>query len=156
MQPGILDQHDPETRLHQVNVVIAIAGFVVVLAGLASARLESLPFSKPLLALGLGIIAGPGVLQWLKPHDWPQAHLILKEAARLALAISVFGIALRTPKAGYRRLLRPVGLLLTVGMVVMWLVSARLAWAVLGLPPLMALLLGAIVTPTDPWLPRPS
>ena len=43
--------------MHQVNTAIAIAGFVVVLAGLASARLESLPFSKPLIALGIGIAA---------------------------------------------------------------------------------------------------
>lgn len=32
----------------------------------------------------------------------------------------------------------------------MWLVSAGLAWALLGLSPLVALLLGAVISPTDP------
>lgn len=136
--------------LDQVNLAVAIAGSVDILCGLASARLESLPISKPLIALLIGIVAGPELLHALKPHDWPQAHTILKEAARFSLAISVVGIALRTPREDYLRLLRPVGLLLTVGMIVMWLVSAGLAWALLGLSPLMALLLGAIVAPTDP------
>lgn len=136
--------------MHQVNIAIALAGFVVVLAGLVSARVESLPLSQPFFALCIGIVAGPEVLHWLHPGDWPHAHLILKEAARLAIAISVFGIALRTPKEDYRRLLRPWMLLLTLGMLVMWLSSAGLAWAILGLSPLMALLLGAIITPTDP------
>ncbi|WP_175484548.1 cation:proton antiporter [Palleronia marisminoris] len=140
----------PETDLHQVNTAIALAGFVVVIAGLISDRLGSLPMAKPIIAMTMGIVAGPEVLRWLQPQDWPHSRLILKEAARFTLAISVFGIALRTPKESYRHLLRPLGLLLTVGMLVMWLVSAGLAWLFLGISPLMALLLGAIVTPTDP------
>ena len=136
--------------MHQVNIAVAIAGFVCVLAGLASARFQSLPISKPLIALCVGVLVGPEVLQWLDPHGWPHARTILKEAARFTLAISVFGIALRTPMGSYRRLVRPVGVLLTLGMAAMWAVSAGLAWALLGLSPLMALLLGAVITPTDP------
>lgn len=136
--------------MHQLNAAIAIAGFVVVLAALVSERVESLPLSQPLFALCVGIVAGPDMLHWLRPEEWPHAHVILKEAARLAIAISVFGIALRTPKTDYRRLLRPWALLLTLGMLVMWLTSASLAWALLGLSPIVALLLGAIITPTDP------
>lgn len=136
--------------MHQVNTAIAVAAFVVVVLGLISARTETWPISKPLAALGVGILAGPEVLRWLNPDDWPDAHLILKEAARFTLAISVFGIALRTPRENYRRLMRPVGLLLTLGMAVMWLTSAGLAWTILGLSPLPALLLAAVITPTDP------
>ena len=136
--------------MHQVNIAIAIAAFVIVAVGVVSSRVESLPLSKPLVALGVGIAVGPEVLRWLHPPDWPNSHVILKEAARFTLAVSVFDIALRTPKENYRRLLRPVGLLLTLGMMVMWLTSAGLAWAILGLSPLLALLLAAVVTPTDP------
>lgn len=136
--------------MEQINLVVAVAALVVAVTGLVSARAESLPLSKPLVALLAGIAAGPAGLHWLAPGDWPQAPTILKEAARFALAISVFGIALRTPRRDFRRLARPVGLLLGAGMIAMWLVSAGLAWAVLGLSPLLALLLGATVTPTDP------
>ncbi|CUH12161.1 potassium/proton antiporter [Jannaschia seosinensis] len=136
--------------MHQINIALAVATCVIVLVGLVSSRIESLPISKPLLAVGVGIAVGPEMLRWLVPENWPDAHAILEAAARFTLAISVFGVALRTPKEDYRRLLRPVGLLLTGGMLVMWLTSAGLAWAILGISPLLALLLGAIVTPTDP------
>lgn len=136
--------------MHQLNIAIAVAAFVVVTIGLISSRIESLPVSKPLIALGVGIAAGPEVLGWLVPENWPNPHQVLETAARFTLAISVFGIALRTPIENYRRLLRPVGLLLTVGMMAMWLISAGLAWALLGVSPLLALLLGAVLTPTDP------
>lgn len=136
--------------MEQVNIAIAIAGVVVVLLGLASARLESLPVAKPLVALGVGIAVGPLLLGWLKPEEWPNQHMILKEAARFTLAISVFGIAIRTPREDYRLLLHPVCVLIVFGMLAMWAVSAGLAWTLLGVSPLLALLVGAIVTPTDP------
>lgn len=135
--------------MHQLNLWVVFAGLVVVLLGLASARLESLPVSRPLLATAVGLLVGP-VAGWFTPADWPDAHAVLQEVARFTLAISVFGIALRTPRQDYRSLLRPVALLLTAGMVAMWLASAGLAWALLGLSPLTALLLGAVLTPTDP------
>lgn len=136
--------------MHQVNVAIAVAGLAVIAVGLVSSRIQSLPVSAPMIALGLGIAAGPQALGWLAPGGWPSGHVILREAARFTLAISVFGIALRTPIESYRRLLRPVALLLSAGMLAMWLTAAGLAWAMLGLSPLMALLVAAIVTPTDP------
>ncbi len=136
--------------MDQVNAAFSIAGFAVVAIGLISSRIQPLVLTGPLIALVIGFLAGPDVLRWLRPEEWSAAHVVLREAARFTLAISVFGIALRTPVASYRRLARPVGLLLTVGMLVMWLVSAGLAWSVLGLSPLLALLLGAVVTPTDP------
>jgi NhaP-type Na+/H+ or K+/H+ antiporter len=136
--------------LHQVNTVIAIVGIVVVLVGLVSARIETLPVTKPLVALGVGITTGPNLLGWIDPDGWHDPHLILQEAARFTLAISVFGIALRTPTSDFRRLMRPVALLLSLGILVMWAVSAGLAWVWLGLSPVAAVLLGAILTPTDP------
>ncbi len=136
--------------MHQLNILIAVATFVVLCVGLISSRIETLPISKPLIAMGVGILVGPEVLLWLNLNEWTNSHLILKEAARFTLAISVVGVALRTPKKNYLRLFRPVGLLLTVGMTLMWLTSAGLAWVILGVSPILALLLGAIITPTDP------
>jgi NhaP-type Na+/H+ or K+/H+ antiporter len=49
-----------------------------------------------------------------------------------------------------RALVRPVALLLTLGMVGMWLATSVLAYLILGLAPLAALLIGAILAPTDP------
>ena len=70
----------------------------------------------------------------------------------MLLAISLMAVALRFPLADYRSVVRPVGVLLVVAMAGMAVVSAGLAWLVLGLPVALAVLLGACVTPTDPVL----
>jgi NhaP-type Na+/H+ or K+/H+ antiporter len=136
--------------MQAVNTALVLAAAAVVGLGLFSRAIKGGPLSVPLLALGLGVAAGPQLLTWLRPETWPNMHLILKEAARLTLAISVMGIAIRTPLADLFRLARPVAVLLSVGMVAMWAVSSGLGWAILGLAPLAALLVGAAVTPTDP------
>lgn len=136
--------------MQQLNLVVAISACVVVALGLVSRRIKSSLLSLPLLALAVGLLAGPVVLGWVRPQGWPDPHTILKEAARFTLAVSVAGIALRTPPEDYRKLLAPVALLLTVGMIAMWLVTSAIAWAILPMAPLAALLLGAALTPTDP------
>lgn len=136
--------------MHQLHAVIALCALTVIALGLLSGGIKRSPLSVPLLALAIGIAAGPQGLSWLLPEEWSEPHRILKEAARFTLAISVTGIALRTPLGDMRRLLRPVGLLLVFGMLGMWAVSAAVSWWLLGLTPLVALLLGAAVTPTDP------
>jgi len=48
----------------------------------------------------------------MRPQDWGDPHLILKQAARLTLAISVMGVALRIPAQDLPQLRRPLLLLL--------------------------------------------
>lgn len=136
--------------MEQFNITIAIAAATVVGLGLTSGVLQKLPFSRPLAALLIGIAMGPAGIALLHPEDWGTPHVILKEAARITLAISVMGVALRVPLDSLRVCLRPLLLLLGPGLLLMWAVSAGLSWLILGLAPLMALALGAIITPTDP------
>lgn len=135
--------------MEQINLAVAITGAAVVLIGLVSTKIDRSPLSSPLLALGIGILCGPPLAGWIEPAGWPHTDTILKEAARFTLGISVFGIAIRTPVRDYRFLARPVVILLTLGMALMWAVSSGVAWAVLGVSPLVALALGAALTPTD-------
>ncbi|UUP16471.1 cation:proton antiporter [Nitratireductor thuwali] len=60
------------------------------------------------------------------------------------------GIGLRLSPTDFRTLARPAAVLLTLGMVGMWACSAALAGWMFGLPPWTALLVGAVLTPTDP------
>lgn len=98
----------------------------------------------------MGVLAGPvfGLI------DLPryEASVLTLEASGVLLAISLMAVALRFPLSDYRAVLRPVGVLLTVAMAGMAVVNAGLAWLVLGLPVVLAALLGACVTPTDPVL----
>lgn len=105
--------------MEQVNTAIAVAGATVILLGLISRRVQTMPVTRPLLAMAAGVLAGPELLGWLRPSDWAESKTLLKEMARVTLAIAVIGIAIRTPPENFRRLLRPVAVLLTLGMVAM-------------------------------------
>jgi len=85
----------------------------------------------------------------MRPEDWGDPHLVLKEAARLTLVISVMDVALRIPAQDLPRLRRPLLLLLGPGLLLMWAVSSGLAWLAFGLAPLMTLAVGAAITRTD-------
>lgn len=136
--------------MQQLYVTMAVSALTVVMLGLTSGPLQKLPLSRPLLALGVGIVAGPIGAGLLRPEEWGEPHSILKEAARLTLAISVMGVALRVPVRDLRKVRRPLLLLLGPGLLLMWATSSGLAWLTFGLAPLMALAVGAAITPTDP------
>ncbi len=136
--------------MEQLDIALAVTGVVVVLLGLSSNPIKKSPFQEPLIAVLVGGAAGPHGLGWLDVAAWGEESAVLEQAARLTLAVGLMGVALRLEKRSVRALLRPVALLLTLAMLGMWLVSAGLAAWLLGLPFWTALLVGAVVTPTDP------
>jgi sodium/hydrogen antiporter len=98
-------------------------------------------------------VLGPVVLDLVDPDlSREDQNTLLREAARITLAISVMGAALRLPYAYEFRHWRELTVVLALGMPLMWLVSSALVYLVMGLPLLLALLIGAVLTPTDPVL----
>lgn len=133
------------------TLLLTVGALGVVVAAL-SARLRRLPLSEPLLALVVGVLVGPAVLGVLTMPTILDDHKTFHEATRLLLAVSVMGVALRYPFSHARRQVGPVVLLLLVAMPLMALVSAGLAWGILGMSVAGALLVGTAVAPTDPVL----
>lgn len=114
--------------------------------------------SEPAVAVVVGVLIGPFVGNWLPIHVGPEslATTLLTESARLTLAVAILGAALRLPNHFVRRHARELGVILGVGMVGMWLVSASLASLFfVELSAAAALLLGAMLAPTDPVLATP-
>ncbi|MGY8819129.1 MAG: cation:proton antiporter domain-containing protein [Pseudomonadales bacterium] len=136
--------------MSQLNIALAIMGGVAVCTALLSALIKRSPVSEPALAVLVGLAVGPYGLSWLDLAHWGDTFSILEQAARLTLAIGLMGVALRLQRAALKAMLKPVMLLLTFVMLGMWLVSSLLAGWLLGLSLWAALLLGAVVTPTDP------
>lgn len=134
----------------QLNVALAIMGGVAVCIALLSALIKRSPVSEPALAVLVGLAVGPYGLNWLDLARWGDTFSILEQAARLTLAIGLMGVALRLQRSALKAMLKPVILLLIFAMLGMWLVSSLLAGWLLGLSLWAALLLGAVVTPTDP------
>ena len=136
--------------MSSLNIALLTVGGVVLLVGIFSAPLKRSPLSVPLVALLSGVLIGPSVLGILDPANWADQTIILEQAARFTIAISMMEIALRLPKGYPFSRWRSLLLMLGPVMVLMFLVSGLLAYAVLGISFWAAMLIGAIVTPTDP------
>ena len=136
--------------MEQLNIALAVTAAVVVLIGLLSTLIKKSLLQEPMIATLVGLAVGAHGLGWLDVAAWGDEPVILEHAARLTLAIGLMGVALRLRKDSVRVLLRPVVVLLTLGMAGMWLASAGVLGWMLGLPLWTALLVGAVVTPTDP------
>ncbi|MGE0447534.1 MAG: cation:proton antiporter [Vicinamibacterales bacterium] len=136
--------------MDQLNVLLFLTGAVVVVIGLHSNTIKGSPLSEPIIALLIGVLAGPHALGWLDVSRYTAEPEMLEQAARITLAIGLMEVALRLRPESVRVLWRPVAVLLTVVMSGMWLTSAAVMGTLLGLPFGAALLLGAVLTPTDP------
>ncbi len=75
---------------------------------------------------------------------------LLREVSRVTLGIAVMGVALRLPCDWIESRWRNLAMVLGLGMPLMWLTGSTLALLLLPIGIFPALLLGAIVAPTDP------
>jgi sodium/hydrogen antiporter len=137
--------------MDELHLGYALVGSLAVVLAAMSTRVRNLPVSEALLALLLGVVAGPHVLGLIHvPED--QRPRLMTEVARVLLAVSLMGVGLRYPARRLRAVVSPTAVLVTVGMIGMAALSAGLMWLVLGVPIAVAVLLGACITPTDPVL----
>jgi NhaP-type Na+/H+ or K+/H+ antiporter len=119
--------------------------------GLFTSLINHISFlSEPLLALVAGVLIGPAAFDLLDLASSGNQEMILQQAALLTLGIALMGTALRLPVEYIRHNWRPLAVLLGLAMPLMWLSGGLLVYLILGLPFLVAMLIGAIVAPTDP------
>ncbi len=128
-----------------------LIGALLVVMALGSSVLKRLPLSTSMLYLAVGCALGPvgfGVVS----IDPVRRATVLERVTEVAVLISLFsaGLKLRVPLSD-RRWRTPLRLA-TVSMVVTVLLVTALGVYGLGLPLGAAVLLGAILAPTDPVL----
>jgi sodium/hydrogen antiporter len=137
--------------LNVLYVSLATVGGLLLLLGLLGGLLkERTPVSEPLIALIAGVLIGPAALGLLDLADLGSQTLILEEAALVTLGVALVGVALRLPIGYSSSNWRLLFVLLGILMPLMWIVGGLLAYLILGVPFWVAVLIGAIVTPTDP------
>jgi NhaP-type Na+/H+ or K+/H+ antiporter len=128
-----------------------VIGALLVTMALAGSQLRRLPLSTGMLYLAVGAILGPAGLELMAPDPIGQS-VALERAAEIAVLISLFAIGLKLglplSDARWRVALRlaTVSMMVTIGLI------ALVGHFGLGLPLGAAVLLGAIVAPTDPVL----
>jgi sodium/hydrogen antiporter len=137
--------------LNVLYVSLAAVGGLLLLLGLLGGLLkERTPVSEPLIALIAGVLIGPAVLGLLDLAALGNQTLILEEAALITLGVALVGVALRLPIGYSSSNWRLLFVLLGIVMPLMWIVGGLLAYLIVGVPLWVAVLIGAIVTPTDP------
>ncbi|MEP0549148.1 MAG: cation:proton antiporter [Rhodothermales bacterium] len=133
------------------NYWFLVAGLVLTLMALANTLLKRLPLSTAQLYLLVGVAIGPLGIGLLAIDPIERAS-VLERLAEVAVILSLFaaGLKLRTPlHDGRWKLplrLATISMTLTVGLV------ALAGVFLLGLPIGAAVLLGAVLAPTDPVL----
>jgi sodium/hydrogen antiporter len=128
-----------------------LAGGLMVVMALSGSLLKRLPLTASMFYLALGFVLGPGLFGVLA---LPPLHemAILERVTEAALVISLFtaGLKLRAPLTEGRWSLSLR--LATSSMVITIALIAAIAFYGFGLPLGGAILLGAILAPTDPVL----
>ncbi|HEY9738051.1 MAG TPA: hypothetical protein V6D06_17285 [Trichocoleus sp.] len=80
---------------NEVNVALLVMGVLVTTLGLFSAFLKAqLLLTEPIAALGVGVLLGPAVLNWVDLTHWGNPDGILEQGARGAIAIQLMALAL--------------------------------------------------------------
>jgi NhaP-type Na+/H+ or K+/H+ antiporter len=133
------------------NAWLLLVGALVLCLALCSAWIRRSPISVTSLYLGIGVALGPWGVDLLS-LDVPRASTWLEHTTEILLVVSLFigGLRLRLPPSHptwgpVYRLAAPLMILTIIGV-------AAFCHFVLGLNPALALLVGAILAPTDPVL----
>ncbi len=128
-----------------------LIGLLLVLMALGATVLSRLPLSTGMLYLAVGIGVSPLGLDWLFATPLAAAKL-LEHLTEVVVLLSLFtaGLKLRSGLED-RRWLLPVRLA-TVSMLVTVGCITLVGWGLMGLPLGAAVLLGAVLAPTDPVL----
>lgn len=130
---------------------ILLVGSLLLAMGLTSALLKRLPVTSAIVYLAVGVTVGPTVLGLFHFNPLKQSAL-LEVLTEVAVLISLFAAGVKMPvpfslpRWRVPILLATLSMALTVGMV------AAFAYYVFGMQLGAAILLGAIVAPTDPVL----
>ena len=128
-----------------------LVGALLVAMAFASGPVQRLPLSPAMLYLAVGFAIGPRGLDWVDVDIVNDADVV-RLLAEIAVLVTLFSVGLRLRVTDYRTAWQTPLLLATAGMIVTTLLAAAGAMALLELSFASALLLAAMLAPTDPVL----
>jgi NhaP-type Na+/H+ or K+/H+ antiporter len=134
--------------------LLLLVGGAVTLAGAVLLSVQrGRPFSAALVYLTVGVAVGLGLraigVHWYEPIE---DAALFSRAAELAVIVSLFGAGVKLDRAFTWRGWRTAGLLLAVAMPLTIAGMALLGAWLVGMTVASAILLGAVLAPTDPVL----
>lgn len=136
---------------HSFAMTLALVGIVIVIAALLSGLIERSGMPQVAVFLALGALLGPAGLGLL---DLTLESPLLRVVATLSLALVLFVDAVSLDIREAQRHSGLAALVLGPGTMLSAALIALAGWALLGLPPAAAAILGAALASTDPVLLR--
>ena len=128
-----------------------LVGGLMLAMGLGPSLLKRLPVTSAIIYLSIGLLVGPTVLNAFHFNPLKESAL-LEVLTEVAVLISLFAAGVKMPVPFKLERWRTPILLASASMAVTVAMVAAFAHYLLGLSPGAAVLLGAIVAPTDPVL----
>jgi NhaP-type Na+/H+ or K+/H+ antiporter len=134
-------------------LALIFVGVVVLVGAAALSHQHERAFSASVFYVLLGALAALGLsILGVRPLSPVGNHVLLERTTELALVIAVFSAGLTIERRIGRRSLVSIATLLVVVMPLSILAITAFGVWVMGLPFAAALLLGAVLAPTDPVL----
>lgn len=132
-------------------LIVFFISLIIILSGAVYKKLQSHSVTEPFIALILGVVVGPDVLDIIHSAPAAQEFKVLRTACEFTLAMALMATALRLPQHFLKKNKQTASLLVIFGMILMWLLSSMVFYLVLpGFSIGQCLLVGAIIAPTDP------
>lgn len=137
--------------LESYDLWLVVLGIAFLASSILPRLLADHPLSQPIVLLGLGWLAVALPLGLVPPDPLQQGTLV-EHVAEIAVIVAIMGAGLKIDRPfdwsaweGTWRMLA-VTMLLTIGL------AALVGWAIAAFVPATAVLLGAVISPTDPVL----
>jgi sodium/hydrogen antiporter len=142
---------DTLTLFESYEVLLVVIGLAVLASAMLPRLLSGKPLSLPMALLALGFAAFALPLG-LEPPNPLEQGIIAERLTELGVIVALMGAGLKLDRAPGWRSWRSTWLLLGITMPLTIVAAAILGWWALGLAPATAMLLGALIAPTDPVL----
>ena len=143
--------HSRGTPLDPYEIALATAGAAALIAAWLPQVLRGRPLSVPIVVVGIGVAA------FLLPFDLPKPDPIegrdlVERLTELGVIVALMGAGLKLDRPPGWRSWGSTWRLLAIAMPLTIVAVAVAGWALAGLVPASALLLGSALAPTDPVL----
>jgi len=137
--------------LEGYDLLLVIVGLAVLAAAVLPRLLSNKPLSLPMVLLSLGFAAFALPLGLESPHPLEYGKLT-ERLTELGVIVALMGAGLKLDRPPGWRAWMSTWMLLAITMPLTIAAAALLGWWVLGFVPATAMLLGAVIAPTDPVL----
>ncbi len=148
----LIERHDWSALAPDLWVIgLLVVGLLLLAAAVLPRLLQRRALNLPMVAAGFGFLAFslPLGLPDFDPIDYPHTMLRITE---IGVIISLFGAGLKLERPFRWSTWRTTWRLLAITMPLTIAAAALVGWWIVGLGPAAALLLGAVLAPTDPVL----